>query len=191
MASVKEGTVKVGDVDYRWSVYRQPRWTTGRTHGYTLLGLAILVEHPEPSHRELLLEFDIDRTRHGDMPQHQRFRIHDGRLIRAIQDAMEAGWDPESRGKRYVYQAGSLQPRQVMVAGLSDFSEPCDCDSTNCRVPVRQWLRSGILASNIFYERFLQIGERYMPTPQGDRIRPGCCSVLLFIVGFSPRTWLD
>lgn len=80
-------------------------------HGYTLLGLAILVEHPQPSHRDLLLEFDIDRKRHGDMPQHQRFHIHDGRLVEAIESAMEAGYDPASRGKRFVHEAGALQPR--------------------------------------------------------------------------------
>ena len=111
MATVKKGSVKVGNADYRWRVFRQPTWTTGRTHGYTLLGLAVLVEPPEPSRRELLLEFDIDQSRHGDMPEHQRFHIHDGRLIEAVQSAMRAGWDPGSRGKRFVYDAGPLQPR--------------------------------------------------------------------------------
>jgi len=112
MAAVKKGIVKVGEIDFRWSVFRQPTWTRGRTQGVaTLLGLAILVEHPEPSHRDLLLEFDIDRTRHGDMPQHQRFRLPNGRLIAAIQDALQAGYDAGSRGKRFVYEAGPLQPR--------------------------------------------------------------------------------
>jgi hypothetical protein len=109
---VKKGIVKVGEIDFRWSVFRKPTWATGRAHDrLTLLGLAILIEHPEPSHRDLLLEFDIDRTRHGDMPQHQRFRLPDGRLIAAIQDALLAGYDPDSRGKRFVYEAGPLQPR--------------------------------------------------------------------------------
>lgn len=112
MATVKKGTVKVGETDFRWSIFRQPTWTRGRTQeGFTLLGLAILVEPPESSRRDLLLEFGIDRTRHGDMPQHQRFRIPDARLVKAIENAMIAGWNPESRGKRFVYEAGTLQPR--------------------------------------------------------------------------------
>ena len=110
MATVKKGIVTVDDADFRWSVFRQPTWTTGRTQGATLLGLAILVEPPEPSHRELLLEFDIDWSRHGSMHQHQRFRLPDGRLIAAIQNALQAGYDPDSRGKRFIYEAGALQP---------------------------------------------------------------------------------
>jgi hypothetical protein len=112
MATVKEGVVNVGDTDYRWSVFRQPTWTRGRSHDTPiLLGLAILIEHPEPRRRELLLEFDIDPERHGDMPQHQRFRIPAGRLVQAIESAIGAGWNPDSRGKRFVFEAGSLQPR--------------------------------------------------------------------------------
>jgi hypothetical protein len=111
MAAIKKGVVKVGEIDYRWSVFRQPTWTRGRDQEFILLGLAILVEPPEPSRRELLLEFEIDRTRHGDMPHHQRFHVPDGRLVEAIESAMRAGWDPDSRGKRFVYEAGTLQPR--------------------------------------------------------------------------------
>ena len=111
MATVKQGIAKLADAEYRWSIFRLPTWTMGRNRGYTLLGLAVLVEPPESSRCELLLEFDIDRSRHGDMPQHQRFRLPDGRLIDAIESAMKAGWDPDSRGKRFVYEAGPLQPR--------------------------------------------------------------------------------
>jgi hypothetical protein len=111
MASMKRGTVKVRGVNYGWSVYRQPTWTTSRAPGYTLLGLAVLVEPPQPRQRRLLLEFAIDPTRHGDMSQHQRFRIHNSRLIQAIEGAIDAGWEPESRGKRFMYEAGPIQPR--------------------------------------------------------------------------------
>src|SRR5215831_9975930 len=102
VAVVKTGTVQVHGNEYRWGVYRQPRWTSARV----LLGLTILVESMEPSHRKLILEFAIDPTRHGDMPQHQRFRVSARRLIEAIQEAMTAGWDPDSRGKPFVFQAG-------------------------------------------------------------------------------------
>lgn len=111
MATKKKGIVKVGETEFLWSVFRQPTWTRDENQSFRLLGVAILIESLEPSRRELVLEFDIDRTRHGDMPHHQRFHIHDGRLAEAIEGAMSAGWDPESRGKRFVFEAGVLQPR--------------------------------------------------------------------------------
>ena len=110
MSGIKKGILKVGNVDYRWSVYRQPTWATRLHDSHSLLGLAILVEPLQPSRRKLILEFAIDRARHGDMPQHQRFSINDRRLAEAIQEAIEAGWDPDSRGKRFVHEAGTLQP---------------------------------------------------------------------------------
>lgn len=109
MADPTKGVVELDGTDFRWSVFRQPTWTMGRTHGYTLLGLAVLVEPPEPGHRKLVLEFDIEPR--GDMPQHQRFHANKARLIEAIKDAISAGWEPDSRGKRFVYEAGSLQRR--------------------------------------------------------------------------------
>ena len=111
MAAIKKGSIRVGEMDFRWSVFRQPAWSRGAHDAYVLRGLAILVEPPEQSRRELVLEFEIDRSRHGDMPQHQRFRIPDGRLIEAVESAMQAGYDPETRGKRFVYEAGTLRPR--------------------------------------------------------------------------------
>jgi hypothetical protein len=103
---MKNGTVQIDDVEYRWSIYRQPRWTG--TGG--LLGLAILVKAVHSSGRELVLEFAIDPTRHGDMPQHQRFRISNRRLIECIQNARNAGWDPDTRGKFFFCNAGPLNP---------------------------------------------------------------------------------
>jgi hypothetical protein len=111
MAAVKKGIVKVGDTDYCWSVFRQPTFTRDENQRHKLLGLAILVESLVPSCRELILQFDIHPTAHRDMRKHQRFIVTDGRLVEAIESAMSAGWDPESRGKRFVYEAGLLQLR--------------------------------------------------------------------------------
>jgi hypothetical protein len=110
MASVRKGIVNVGGIDFRWSVFRLPVWTRVQDVP-KLLGMAILVERPEPGHRDLLLEFAIDPNRHGDMPQHQRFHLPNGRLLAAIEEAIQAGYDPDSRGKRFVHEAGFLQPR--------------------------------------------------------------------------------
>jgi hypothetical protein len=103
---MKKGAVQVDGIAYRWSIYRQPRWTgTG-----VLLGLAILVKAVDSSGRELVLEFAIDSTRHGDMPQHERSRVSNRRLIECIQNARNAGWDPDTRGKFFFFDAGPVNP---------------------------------------------------------------------------------
>jgi hypothetical protein len=42
MATVKNGIVKVGDTEYRWSVFRQPAWVRDENQLHKLLGVAIL-----------------------------------------------------------------------------------------------------------------------------------------------------
>ena|ERR1700733_11908675 len=102
----KSGTIEVDGIEYRWRVYRQPRWDSE----VGVVGMAILVETLEASTRELLLEFAMDAsTSHRCMPTHQRFQIPKRRLIECVQNAIHAGWDPNSRGKRFVFYAGATK----------------------------------------------------------------------------------
>jgi hypothetical protein len=103
---MKSGTVQVEEVEYRWSIYRQPRWTGEGV----LLGLAILVKAVNSGGRELVLEFAMGSTRQGDMPQHQRLRVSNRRLMECIQSARNAGWDPDTRGKFFFFDAGPVNP---------------------------------------------------------------------------------
>src|ERR1017187_9322089 len=103
---LKAGTIKIEGVEYRWSVYRQPKWTSTGP-----VGMAILVETKVSGTRELLLEFAVDDPRfHRCMLVHQRYRISNRRLIECVQDAIRAGWDPSSRGKRFFFDAGQAIP---------------------------------------------------------------------------------
>ncbi len=83
MPQIKKGTVRVGYSDYTWRVLRLPRWTMGRIHGYTLLGIAILVEPSEHqrgavirSHRShttvRTAPYTAVRTRRGTSPRQKR-----------------------------------------------------------------------------------------------------------------------
>ncbi len=103
---MKNGTIQIEGVEYEWSVYRQPRWTGDGIP----LGLAILVKAVKASGRELVLEFVLDPKRPGDMQQHQQGRVANRRLTVCIQNAMTAGWDPESRGKPFFFTAGPVHP---------------------------------------------------------------------------------
>jgi len=102
----KKGLIQVGNSEFRWSVHRQPRWIADR--GF--LGLAILIELPSESRRKLILEFDFDKSWHRAMPQHQRFRVPNKRLVQCVENAIEVGYDPDSRGKDFVFEAGPVNP---------------------------------------------------------------------------------
>jgi len=101
---LRSGTVQVDGVEYRWSIYRQPRWTSEG-----MVGKAILVKTTEPGMRELLLEFAVEFAANRCTPQRQ-FRISDRRLTECIQNATHAGWDPSSRGKPFRFDAGPVNP---------------------------------------------------------------------------------
>lgn len=100
---MKYGTVRIEGVEYGWSIHRQPRWTGNGE----LLGLAVLVKAVHSSGRELILEFSMESGRPGDMPE-QKSRVSNRRLIDSIQNARNAGWDPETRGKYFFFNAGPL-----------------------------------------------------------------------------------
>jgi hypothetical protein len=88
-------TVEVEGVEYAWS-YR---------HGWVVWGKGIkavsvsVALHPGRT-RELVLDFTL-KVNEGDTPSDARFVRS---LAPAIRSAMEAGWDPESRGRAFRYE---------------------------------------------------------------------------------------
>ena len=92
-------------MDFCWSISRQQTYV----HGHGLLGLAILVQAKESNNRELVLEFDPVMG-HRCVPQQMRFNIPDRRIVDSVRSALEAGWNPEKRGKQFVFQAGPVNP---------------------------------------------------------------------------------
>jgi hypothetical protein len=103
---MKQNVIQVDGVNYHWTVHRQARWTGDGD----LLGPALLVKPVKSSGRELVLEFDLDPTRPGEMPQAQRCQVSKRRLTESIQNALNAGWDPDSRGKGFFFRAGPVNP---------------------------------------------------------------------------------
>jgi hypothetical protein len=103
---MKTGIVNVQGLDFRWTAARKQGWASA-TGAY---GHAVSVKKIEAPGRELILEFDVDRRFHRGMGKHLRLRIPDRRLVECLLDAIEAGWDPESRGKAFVFKAGPPNP---------------------------------------------------------------------------------
>jgi hypothetical protein len=73
-------------------------------------GVAIHVKVAEGAHRELFLEYPAARTQKSAYTRTDPVRqnILAAKVKAHIQQAMEAGWDPGSRGKPFVYQVDEL-----------------------------------------------------------------------------------
>lgn len=105
-----EGTVLVDGMKLRWHLHREPQWCT--VDGWK--GLSISVREDGGTGRELLLEYPypskgrkmrIDGKIY-DVRPHPPLRpsISDRMIETAVRQAIDAGWDPTSRGKAFAFQ---------------------------------------------------------------------------------------
>jgi hypothetical protein len=85
---------------YRWSIERYPRYTS---EGY--FGLRVHVQAANGS-RLLVLDFPFEERDHRTMPHHQRPKPSARELSAQIVSAINAGWEPGSRGRPFVFAVG-------------------------------------------------------------------------------------
>ena len=82
-----------------WTVQRQPVW--GDRDGYK--GLAISVQRTDAVRRELILEYPNLGNPQSHTPE--RPKLSQKAVEEDVRLAMEAGWDPDSRGRYFAFQA--------------------------------------------------------------------------------------
>ncbi|MBW3635941.1 MAG: hypothetical protein KY445_05665 [Armatimonadetes bacterium] len=99
-ADSSDQTVRVANQEFRWRVHRQPQWCTA--DGWK--GLALHVELAREPQRTLIIEFPFKVINHRNEPGKQRPKVTRKDVIVAISAALEAGWNPESRGKKFVFE---------------------------------------------------------------------------------------
>ena len=100
-----EGLLTVGADQYRWSLRREPQWSSA--HGW--VGVVITVEPVEMPQRQLVIEYPMppDWRPAGPMARRlQRAPIDSGDFPAQVANAIKAGWDPGSRGKPFNYVVG-------------------------------------------------------------------------------------
>jgi hypothetical protein len=98
MAKTKQNTefeIKVDGQPYVWRLQRQPQWSSDAADWR---GMAIAVRHQE-GQREAVVEFPPGRQARFGSPQLQPSQIAPQLVAKAIASAIEAGWEPLSRGK--------------------------------------------------------------------------------------------
>ena len=91
------GIVDVGGFEYEWELRSEPQWS--ESEGWKGMTVALLRKH---SQRGALLEFPPPKRLLKGMPR-GRLQIGDAIVIRGIQAALQAGWEPASRGKPMVF----------------------------------------------------------------------------------------
>lgn len=90
-----EFDIDVGGEPYVWRLQRQPQWSSD-TNGWQ--GMALAVRHKD-GQREAVIEFPPGHQPAYGLPMLKPAQIKTDLVARAIASAIEAGWDPHSRGK--------------------------------------------------------------------------------------------
>ncbi|MFM5930190.1 MAG: hypothetical protein ACKOPQ_04715 [Novosphingobium sp.] len=92
------GIVEVGGFQYEWELRSEPQWS--EREGWK--GMTVSLQRTD-TQRGALLEFPAPKRLMKGM-QRGRLQIGDAIVMRGIEAALQAGWEPESRGKPMVFE---------------------------------------------------------------------------------------
>jgi hypothetical protein len=96
-----EGAAAIDGVALLWELISEPQWSNSGD-GYK--GLCISVRVANEVRRELIIEYPYPKNSRGlPLPVPQRPSITAKLVEASICQALEAGWDPASRGKAFVF----------------------------------------------------------------------------------------
>ena len=88
------GVLEMDGWPLRWTLRSEQQWSPDGNH----VGLRVSVQRTDEAHRELILEYpfrDLGKTARPDIdPQ---------RIAADIRSARDAGWNPKSRGRPFVF----------------------------------------------------------------------------------------
>jgi hypothetical protein len=101
-----ESTVTIDGVGLVWRLHREQQLSTDDG----CKGMGIHVRVAEGVRRELHLEYPLVKTQKNGYTRIDpvRLGISAARVEAHIREAIAAGWDPDSRGKPFVYEVGEL-----------------------------------------------------------------------------------
>lgn len=93
--NIIEFEIAVDGEPYLWRLHRLPLWSTDQSNWR---GKAIAVRHKDGK-REVMLEFPPEPPPRFGAPPLKASQIPPALVAKAIASAIDAGWDPMSRGK--------------------------------------------------------------------------------------------
>jgi len=98
-----EGAVTVDGISLVWALTSEPQWSNSGD-GYK--GMCISVQVADQARRELIIEYPYPTDARGKrLPVPQRPPVSPAMVETSIRQAVSAGWDPDSRGKAFVFFA--------------------------------------------------------------------------------------
>lgn len=98
-----EGSATIDGTSFVWELVSEPQWTNS---DYAYIGMCISVHVADEVRRELVIEYPYPTDAKGKrLPIPQRPPISAAMVEASIRQAITAGWDPESRGKTFVFRA--------------------------------------------------------------------------------------
>lgn len=98
-----EGEASVDGLLLVWELVSEPQWSNSGD-GYK--GMCISVRVADEARRELVIEYPYPTNKRGlPLPVPQRPQMSPKLVEASIQAAIEAGWDPHSRGKAFIFHA--------------------------------------------------------------------------------------
>lgn len=96
-----EGAAEIEGVSLRWELLSEPQWSNSGD-GYKGLCISVRVVHE--ARRELIIEYPYPKGNDGrPLPVPQRPAVTLKAVEASIGQALNAGWDPTSRGKAFVF----------------------------------------------------------------------------------------
>jgi len=99
-----EGTMTIDGEALAWELLSEPQWSNS---GDGYIGMRIGVRAVDTARRELVIEYPYPTDRRGwPKPVPQRPKVSQPMVEQSVQQAIAAGWDPQSRGKAFVFRAG-------------------------------------------------------------------------------------
>jgi hypothetical protein len=101
-----EAAVVVDGFSLQWCLHREQEWSSSDRSK----GVSIHVKATEGTFRELFLEYPAAKSRKTGWIRAEPVQQHiqPKRVEEHIRLAIEAGWNPASRGKPFVYQVSEL-----------------------------------------------------------------------------------
>ena len=101
-----EHAVTIDGFSLIWELHREQQWST--VDGWK--GLAIHVRISQGTRRELHLEYPAMKTQKVGIIRTDRVvvNIRPAKVEEHIRHAMAGGWDPDSRGKPFVFEVEEL-----------------------------------------------------------------------------------